>query len=59
MVWCELHFHLCIIMCVIVVKRNSLHKTYRWVGKTLDIVASSIISMYDVDKKQNCVLNIP
>ena len=32
---------------------------YSWVGKTLDIVASGILSTYDIDKTQNSTLNIP
>ena len=28
-------------------------------GKTLYIIASSIISMYDIDKTQNIILNMP
>ena len=33
--------------------------TYTWVGKTLDIVVSTIISMYDVDKTYNSILKVP
>ena len=32
---------------------------YSWVGKNLDIVASSITSMYDINKTQNSILKIP
>ena len=32
---------------------------YRWVGKTLDSIASSIISTYDMDKIHNSILKIP
>ena len=31
---------------------------YSWVGKTLDIIASSIISTYDIDQTQNSILKI-
>ena len=32
---------------------------YSWVGKNLDIVASSITSMYDINKTKNSILKIP
>ena len=32
---------------------------YSWAGENMDIVASSIISTYDVDKTQNSILKIP
>ena len=33
--------------------------TYIWLGKTMDILASSIISTHDVDKTQNSILKVP
>ena len=32
---------------------------YRWVGKTLDIVASSMFYTCDIDKTWNNILKIP
>ena len=34
-------------------------KWYSWVGKTLDIVASSMTYMYDINKTKNSILKIP
>ena len=33
--------------------------SYSWVEKSLDIVVSSMFSMYDVDRTQNSILHIP
>ena len=35
------------------------HKSYIWVEKNLDIIASNINSTYDVNKTQNSILNMP
>ena len=39
--------------------RGNSAKHYRWVKKTLDIVASSINYTYDVNKMKNSILKIP
>ena len=41
------------------IKQIFKNHTYSWLGKNLDIVASFIVSTYDIDKRQNGILKMP
>ena len=56
--WFLSPFRVCIRQFLISRYRFIINHTYVWLGKTLDIVASSIIYTYDVNKTQNSIPKI-